>query len=112
MRSALPSQIEIEGRIRDGSIGLLPAQRVTESFGRQTGEWKPVELVLDVPETADGILLSIGVRGAGKAWFDDARLRIASKDAPLSAQTDLDRAGRTDMPLRPSNLDFEQTDLR
>jgi len=63
-------------------------------------DWKPCEIVFDVPERGDSIQLGIGLAGTGTIWLDDVRLEAVGPSVPPS-DPDRPRNG-------PVNLDFEE----
>jgi RNA polymerase sigma factor (sigma-70 family) len=49
-----------------------------------THDWQSCQLVLDLPETAQALSVSYGLRGAGELWADDFRIEPVGKDVPLT----------------------------
>lgn len=66
---------------------------------RATTDWTKYEVILDVPEQAQGIAFGVLLDGAGQVWFDDFKLEIVEKDVPTT---------RIKAPPAPKNLDFEE----
>ena len=66
---------------------------------RATTDWTKYEVVLDVPEQAQGIAFGVLLTGAGQVWFDDFKLDVVEKDVPTT---------RIKAPPAPKNLDFEE----
>ncbi len=80
---------------------------------RGTSDWKPYEVVLDVPDEAEEIYFGCLLVGPGKAWVDDLRFEVVGKDVPTT-QLDVtpDDRGKDQPPFKvtrttPTNLDFE-----
>jgi hypothetical protein len=65
-----------------------------------TFDWKPCEVVFDVPRTAMGIEAGVGRTGVGTVWLDDVRLEEVEPNTKVT--------GLVREKVDPENLDFEQ----
>jgi hypothetical protein len=63
-----------------------------------TFEWKPCEIVFEVPGESVQVEVGFGLAGSGTLWVDDVKLEIAPKGAGLTGAHRL---------AAPTNLDFE-----
>ena len=93
----------------------------TEDQGSKgTTDWRPHEVVLDVPADAEGLSIAVILKGAGSVGVDDASVEVVDPaKVPLTpksevAQPNLEKRARelaealSKMPDRPQNLDFER----
>ena len=62
-------------------------------------DWKPCEIVFDVPEAGEEIQYGIGLAAPGTVWLDQVRLEEVSRAVPLT--------GAAPPRTGPLNLDFE-----
>jgi hypothetical protein len=69
-----------------------------------TKDWTRCEIVLDVPNEADGIFYGVLVSGAGKAWLSDLKFEIVDRSVAVTDQM----TARTPRPKGPANTDFER----
>jgi hypothetical protein len=63
-------------------------------------EWRPCEVVFDVPERGTSIELGVGLAGPGAIWLDDVKLEEVAKSA--------DVPGVVTEKSAPENLGFER----
>jgi hypothetical protein len=76
-----------------------------------TTDWAKYEVVLDIPEEAEGIYFGFLVAGKGQGWVDDIHLEVVGDDVkatalpvePQDPEGDLPKG----LPDEPKNLDFE-----
>jgi hypothetical protein len=85
-----------------------------------TTDWRPHEVVIDVPAAAEGLLISVVLLGSGTLDVDDSKLEVVDPaEVPLTAKAEGERVdpekrarelaeALTKMPDRPVNLDFER----
>jgi hypothetical protein len=66
-----------EGRTLAMDNGLAPALAGTT-------EWTRREVVVDVPNTAIGIIFGVLLRDTGEAWIDDASVEIVGDQVPVT----------------------------
>ena len=90
-----------------------------DQASRGTTDWRPHEVVLDVPADADGLNIGVILRGFGTLGVDDASLEIVEPaKVPVTGRSDAYRANLekrarelteayAKLPDRPQNLDFE-----
>ena len=62
-------------------------------------DWKPCEIVFEVPERGHAIQFGVGLAGRGTIWLDDVKLEEVGPSVPVT--------GRVSGRLHPENLDFE-----
>jgi hypothetical protein len=65
-----------------------------------TSGWAPHEIVLDVPEGAEGIALGILLAGTGTVWVDDWKLAVVPASVPVTGS-------EQGMSREPENLGLE-----
>lgn len=66
---------------------------------RGTTDWKPYEIVLDVPQESEAIAFGILLSGAGQAWIDGLKVEDAALARPTKPSS---------LPDQPVNLNFEE----
>lgn len=49
-----------------------------------SSDWKPYQVVLDVPEEAMAIAFGILLEGPGQAWMDDVKLEAVGSEVPVT----------------------------
>jgi hypothetical protein len=76
----------------DGSGGGLLLDNMDGRRVSGTSDWRQLQIVLDVPAAADGLVFGGLTVGGGQAWFDDFALDIVGPDVPTT----------TTYPLTPS----------
>jgi len=64
-----------------------------------TSDWKPYQIVLDVPDEAQAIAFGILLEGAGHAWMDDLKLEPVGREVRVTG-------GASALPPKP-NLRFD-----
>jgi hypothetical protein len=69
-----------------------------------TKDWARYEIVLDVPNEADGIFYGVLIEGAGKAWLSDPQFETVDRSVPV---TDM-MTGKLPRSKGPANTDFER----
>ncbi|MEP6496276.1 MAG: PDZ domain-containing protein [bacterium] len=102
----------------DGDGGFLAFDNMPNRAIRGTTEWTLVSIVLDVPDSAEGIAFGFLLASSGEAWIDDGAFEVVGPDVAVTssmpatsnpAQVAQQRAMYAPARLAPSNLDFEQT---
>jgi hypothetical protein len=97
----------------DGEDGrLLSLDNMSDRPLSGTQDWARHEIVLDMPAEAARIVFGAILSGAGRVWFDDARLEVADPASPVTAP----KAGREvynkppveALPEAPRNLRFDE----
>lgn len=80
-----------------------------------TADWHVVEIILDVPAGAVGIAFGVLLHGSGTMLVDDMKLEAIPATGPTTDQqsgpvpiTYDARSVYANMPLSPSNMDFEK----
>jgi hypothetical protein len=63
-----------------------------------TFDWKPCELVFDVPDESVEVQLGFGITGDGALWIDDVKIEVVSRKTAVTTPRRL---------AAPTNLDFE-----
>ncbi len=94
----------------DGSASGTPSDIMTDRPLRGTGEWRRLEIVLDVPADATRIVLGTMLRGAGTLWIDDLEFSAVDRTVPTTGRVLgpwEGPPGPPDAPRAPRNLDFE-----
>jgi hypothetical protein len=94
----------------DGSASGTPSDIMTDRPLRGTGEWRRLEIVLDVPADATRIVLGSMLRGAGTLWIDDLEFSAVDRTVPTTGRVLgpwEGPPGPPDAPRAPRNLDFE-----
>jgi AraC family transcriptional regulator len=66
-------------------------------------EWKPLEIVLDVPATSDEISFGFLLQGKGQVWIDNIKITMVGEDVPVT-----DILNNKSINYSPKNLDFEE----
>ena len=103
----------------DGAREVLVADFMTDRAISGARDWAGYSIVLDVPQDAVGMAFGEALAGGGQAWVDDLTFEVVGRDVattnrlaresyggPLSRPRVVAYRGA---PLRPINLDFEQT---
>ncbi|MFF2019607.1 helix-turn-helix transcriptional regulator [Paenibacillus sp. NPDC058177] len=67
-----------------------------------SSDWNQYQVVLDIPQEAQGIAFGILLSGAGKAWSDEYRFEVVDAKTPTTDESEEDA-----LPLEPVNLNFE-----
>ena len=52
-----------------------------------TTDWKKYEIVLDVPQSSEGIAFGILLAGKGSAWVDDVKIEVVDTNVPSTNMT-------------------------
>ncbi len=74
---------------------------------RGTTDWKPYDVVLDVPPDATEISFGALLSGGGKVWINGMSFEAVGKDVALT----IDKAPESPkFPAHPVNLDFSKYD--
>lgn len=89
-----------------------------------TTDWKPCDVVLDVPEGSRTVAFGLMLGGKGQVWVDDLRLEAVGPEAPTTGleqgrielmnnprrlpRTDQWGEGAPPQAAEPVNLDFER----
>lgn len=68
----------------DAEQGFLSLDDLQDRPLRGTFDWRPVEVVLDVPAESATIFAGPVLRGAGRLWVRDLRLEIAKGEVPTT----------------------------
>lgn len=71
-----------------------------------TTGWVRYAVVLDVPETAEGVVFGALLDGPGRVLLDDVTLEEVDESVPVTGWPVTDGRG-FEYPLEPMNLDFE-----
>ena len=87
-------------RINDSDGALQSFDNMENRPVRGTCEWVRREIVLDAPANAFAIGIGALLVGCGQIWIDDLSIESAPNDL-LTAVPEFD------LPLSPTNLDFE-----
>lgn len=78
-----------------------------------TNDWKKYEVVLDIPDDADGVFFGFLVAGPGQGWVDGITFEAVGKDVKTTGrEAEPQDRGDDDpppegLPKGPANLDFE-----
>lgn len=64
-----------------------------------TTEWKPYEVVLDVPQDATGIFFGVLLSKTGTVWLNNVKFEVVGSDAAVTGKPQREE---------PANLDFEK----
>lgn len=67
-----------------------------------TSDWKPGEIVIDIPDDAETLFLGLILDGAGKVWTNGLVFEIVDSSVPVTAQR------KPDLPKAPQNLNFTE----
>lgn len=67
-----------------------------------TADWRKYEVVLDVPQNANGIFFGILLRGTGEVWINGVKFEVVGTDVPTTDKQ------KPSQPAGPANLDFEK----
>ena len=128
MRAYLRSQasnawtwFRVDGTVQDGLGGLAFANSQSFDSIRGPTDWRPVDLVLDIPAEAIVMVYGAGMNGKGKLWIDDVSLEAVGssvgvtqlpRDGPWRWTAEEEKRSRdawqTRPPGKPMNLGFEQ----
>jgi hypothetical protein len=101
----------------DGARGSESADYMMDRPIRQGNGWALYEVVLDVPQRAEGLTFGVIMAGAGQVWLDDVVLERVGEEVPLTGGTRVlvgsdalrQRSQRTayrSTPMHPVNLSF------
>ncbi len=95
----------------DGKDKTLGFDNMADRRLSGTGDWKKLQIVLDVSDKANVITIGMLLAGDGHVWVDDFKVEVVGKDVATTAKaTDVDSegAGEVDgIPEKPANLGFE-----
>ena len=67
-----------------------------------TSDWKPGEIVMDIPDDAEMLFLGLILDGAGKVWTNGLVFEIVDSSVPVTTQK------KPDVPRAPQNLNFTE----
>lgn len=97
---------DVDGRIQEFDNMFVSDRALTG-----TQEWRRVEAVLDVPESAGGLFYGALLKGSGSMWMDTTRIEVVGFDVattvPVSKAKGTNPVLPANVPTAPSNLDFE-----
>jgi hypothetical protein len=106
----------------DGRDSVQVADYMIGRLIQTTKDWEQYSVVLDVPNNAVGITFGFHFTGTGQAWMDDASIETVDPEVAITVDNrflpfvGLPVAGSRSLwelyrraPLRPINLNFEQT---
>ena len=65
---------------------MLAADSTEERLLHGDTDWTSCAIVLDVPEAAKSVFVSLGLAGPGTAWFDDVTLEVVGTDVPCTGK--------------------------
>ncbi|MEZ4317855.1 MAG: hypothetical protein R3F61_10135 [Myxococcota bacterium] len=82
----------------DGEKGMLSFDNMHDRPIEGTSAWNRYEIVLDVPEKAQGLAFGILVDGAGTVWLDDLEIEVVDDRIPLTGLQNT----RSSKPVNPS----------
>ncbi|HEX4950440.1 MAG TPA: hypothetical protein VFZ34_27490 [Blastocatellia bacterium] len=83
---------------------------------RSVTDWKPYELVLDVPDDVVQLVFGVMSFGTGRVWVDDFSLTVVGNEVAVTNQVTPERMNdkrdnsfllTAKIPPQPRNLDFE-----
>lgn len=101
--------------------GLGTYLALDNSSGRRvtgTADWREMQIIIDVPQAADGLAFGGLLNGGGQAWFDDLAVDLVASDVPVTTTPTIpdtsDSTAAAQMRSNyvlsaraPTNLDFE-----
>ena len=85
----------------DGSNEMLAFDNAQERAMHGTADWQHFDVVLDVPEKAEGIAFGALLAGGGTVWVNGLKFEIVASTVPLTG-----RGSGGGRPSAPVNLDF------
>ena len=88
------------------------AASTPKSFVQGTTDWKEVEILIDIPDTAVDLSFGVLLGGTGKVWIDNASIAVIGPyDAARADQVERVPHNSIDpqkLSTIPQNMDFEQ----
>lgn len=80
-----------------GGNHVLTSDFMDDRILKGDSDWRPCEIVLDIPKNAERIVYGARLWGPGEIWVNGMRLEVVGKDVPITV-------GRKGHPLAPVNL--------
>ena len=68
----------------DGPQGVLAFDNMQSRPIKGTADWKPCEVVLEVPGGATAIWFGLLLSGPGQVWFDDLQVEAVDATVPVT----------------------------
>jgi C-terminal processing protease CtpA/Prc len=93
-----PAVLRLKSYVKDGAE---PATLAEAKPAAGNGDWQPFEISAEVPATADGLEVDLGLAAGGRVWWDDLSLRAAGAPdaaAPPLPNADFEIAGYDGAP--------------
>ena len=101
----------------DGPSGSESADYMMDRPIRQGSDWALYEVVLEVPQSAEGLTFGVVMKGTGQVWLDDVLLEHVGPEVSLTGRARVEdgrdairqrsqRVAYRDTLLYPVNLNF------
>lgn len=87
-------------RADDANGKFLAFDNMQNRGASGTTDWKPAEVVLDIPKNAQTIYMGLILDGSGKVWMSNLKFEIVDVSTPVTA------IQKPELPRAPANLDF------
>ena len=94
--------MRIDKNIGSSSPKMLVLDNMHDRPVKGTEDWKPCQVVLDVPKDATSIFFGLTLNGSGNVMMSDAKIETVGLDVETTAKPFPERQA----PSSPTNLDF------